>query len=82
MNGSQPRYKARLVAKGFSQRSGIDYDEIFSPVVKYDTLRSVLSLVAANDLEMSQLDVKTAFLYGILDEEIYLQQPEGFVRTG
>jgi hypothetical protein len=62
--GSSPRYKARLVAKGFSQRHGIDYGETFSPVVKYDTLRMILSFVAAQDLEMSQLDIKTAFLYG------------------
>ena len=82
VRGSNPRYKARLVAKGFSQRSGIDYGETFSPVVKYDTLRIILSFVAAKNLEMSQLDIKTAFLYGELDEEIYLQQPEGFVIPG
>jgi hypothetical protein len=82
VKGSPPRYKARLVAKGFSQRHGIDYEETFSPVVKYDTLRVILSFVAANDLEMSQLDVKTAFLYGQLDEEIYLVQPEGFILSG
>jgi transposase InsO family protein len=82
VRGSNPRYKARLVAKGFSQRYGIDYEETFSPVVKYDTLRIILSFVAALDLEMSQLDIKTAFLYGELDEEIYLQQPEGFVISG
>ena len=81
-HGSDNRYKARLVAKGFSQRPGIDFEETFSPVIKHDTLRVVLSLVAAHDLEMSQLDVKTAFLYGELDEEIYLQQPEGYVVAG
>ncbi len=70
------------MAKGFSQRHGIDYEETFSPVVKYDTLRVILSFIAANDLEMSQLDVKTAFLYGQLDEEIYLVQPEGFILSG
>jgi len=81
-HGSDNRYKARLVAKGFSRRPGIDFEETFSPVIKHDTLRVVLSLVAAHDLEMSQLDVKTAFLYGELDEEIYLQQPEGYVVAG
>ncbi len=80
--GSTPRYKARLVAKGYSQRSGIDYGETYAPVAKHDTLRVVLSIVAAFDLEMIQLDIKTAFLYGELDEEIYLKQPEGYVEAG
>ena len=82
VQGSPPRYKTRLVAKGFSQRHGIEYEETFSPVVKYDTLRVILSFVAANDLEMSQLDVKTAFLYCQLDGEIYFVQPEGFILSG
>lgn len=82
VQGSSPRYKARLLDKGFSQRHGIDYVETFSPVVKYDTLRVILSSVAVNDREMLQLDVKTAFLYGQLDEEIYLEQPEGFILSG
>ena len=81
-NGSAPRYKARLVAKGFSQRPGIDFEETYAPVIKHNTLRVILALTAAQDLELSQLDVKTAFLYGELDEEIYLQQPEGFVAAG
>ena len=79
---SPPRYKARLVAKGFSQRYGLDYDETYAPVAKHDTIRVVLSLVAAYDLEMVQLDIKTAFLYGELNEEIYLEQPEGFITLG
>lgn len=79
---SPPRYKARLVAKGFSQRPGIDFEETFSPVVEHDTLRVILSLVATLDLEMSQLDVQTAFLYGEIEEEIYLQQLEGYVQAG
>ena len=74
-----PRYKARLVAKGFTQREGIDYNEIFSPVVKYKTIRIILALVTFYDLELEQLDVKTAFLYGDLDETIYMSQPEGFI---
>lgn len=80
--GSEPRYKSRLVAKGFSQRSGIDYGETFSPVVKYYTLRIILSLVAAQNLEMSQLNITTAFLYGELDDDKYLHQTEGFVVSG
>jgi hypothetical protein len=79
---SPPLYKAKLVAKGFSQRTGIDFEGTYSLVVKHDTLRVILSLVATLDLDMSQLDVKTAFLYGEIEEEIYLEQPEGYVQAG
>ena len=78
---STPKYKARLVAKGFKQQHGIDFDEIFSPVVKMTTLRSVLALVAREDMELVQMDVKTTFLHGDLHEELYMRQPEGFVVT-
>ena len=71
-----------MVAKGFTQRPGIDYSETFSPVVKMDSLRTILSRSAARNLDMTQLDVKTAFLYGEIGEEIYLNQPEGFVPPG
>jgi hypothetical protein len=80
-NGSK-RHKARLVVKGFQQKEGIDFTDIFSPVVKLNTIRSVLSIVAAEGLHLEQLDVKTAFLHGDLDEEIYMQQPEGFSVKG
>ena len=73
-----PKYKARLVAKGFKQQQGIDFEEVFSPVVKMTTLRTVLGLVAIEDMELVQMDVKTAFLHGDLDEDVYLKQPEGF----
>ena len=72
------RKKARLVAKGFSQVEGIDYDEIFSPVVRFETVRIMFGLATLNNWHISGLDVKTAFLYGKLDEEIYMEQPEGF----
>ena len=62
------KYKARLVVKGFAQKQGIDFDEIFSPVVKMTSIRVVLGLVASMDLELEQLDVKTAFLHGDLKE--------------
>ena len=73
------RRKARLVAKGFSQREGIDFNETFAPVAKYQTLRFMLSLAADEHMELLQLDVKSAFLNGKLNEDIYTEQPEGFV---
>ncbi|KAL5863382.1 hypothetical protein ACOSQ3_000896 [Xanthoceras sorbifolium] len=79
---SQPRYKARLVVKGFGQKKGVDFEEIFSPVVKMSSIRVVLGLAASLNLEVEQLDVKTAFLHGDLDEEIYMEQPEGFQVKG
>ena len=66
------KYKARLVVKGFSQKQGIDFDEIFSPILKMSSIWVVLGLVASLDLELDQLDVKTAFFHGDLKEEIYM----------
>ncbi|GMH09540.1 hypothetical protein Nepgr_011381 [Nepenthes gracilis] len=78
----QPRYKARLVVKGFSQCKGIDFDEIFAPVVKMSSVRVVLGLVAVLDLKIEQLDVWTVFLHGNIQEEIYMEQSEGFKIKG
>eukprot|EP00253_Pinus_taeda_P003501 PITA_03501 len=80
--GGRKRYKSRLVVKGFTRKKGIDFDGIFSPVVKMTSIRTILSLVAAEDLNHEQLDVKTPFLHGDLDEEIYMQQPQGYEVKG
>ncbi|GKV28962.1 hypothetical protein SLEP1_g37944 [Rubroshorea leprosula] len=82
VNNPNPRFKARLVVKGFGQQKGIDYDETFSPIVKMPSLRAILDLAASLNLEIKQLDVKTAFLHGDLEEEIYMKQPEGFEVQG
>ncbi|KAG9458306.1 hypothetical protein H6P81_002814 [Aristolochia fimbriata] len=77
-SGNIERYKARLVAKEFTQREGIDYTDTYSPVSKKDSLHIILALVAHFDLELHQMDVKTAFRNGELEEEVYMKQPEGF----
>ncbi|KAG8503271.1 hypothetical protein CXB51_001260 [Gossypium anomalum] len=74
----EPRYKARLVAKGYSQIPGVDFIDVFSLVVKHSSIRALLGIVAMHDLELEQLDVKTTFLHGELEEDIYMQQQEGF----
>ncbi|KAG8490001.1 hypothetical protein CXB51_016020 [Gossypium anomalum] len=76
------RYKARLVVKGYAQKERIDYNKVFSPVVKHSSIRILLALVAQYDLELVQFDVKIAFLHGDLEEEIYMTQPDGFKVAG
>jgi hypothetical protein len=77
-DGSVQKYKARLVARGFRQVAGIDYNETFSPVTKFDSIRMILCVAASEKLILKQFDVKTAFLYGNIDEILYMQQPDGY----
>jgi hypothetical protein len=77
-DGSIERYKARLVAKGFTQRYGIDYTQVWEPTGKIGTLRALLALAAEQDLDVIQVDIKTAFLNAELEEDIYMEQPEAF----
>lgn len=80
--GKIQRHKARLVAQGFSQKFGTDYDEVFAPVAKQTTFKILLAVASAEKMKVKHLDVKTAFLYGELEEPIYMKQPQGFVVEG
>ncbi|GJT95192.1 zinc finger, CCHC-type containing protein [Tanacetum coccineum] len=82
VDGSIDKYKARLVIQGFSQKEGIDFFDTYAPVARISTIRLLLALAAIHDLVIHQMDVKTAFLNGNLDEEIYRKQPKGFVMPG
>ncbi|KAH9779268.1 retrovirus-related pol polyprotein from transposon RE1 [Citrus sinensis] len=81
-DGSVSKYKARLVAKGFHQTAGVDYSETYSPVVKSSTVRVILSLAVMQGWNVRQIDINNAFLNGDLTEDVYMQQPEGFVSEG
>jgi hypothetical protein len=80
--GQVKKFKARLVAKGYSQVEGVDFGEIFSHVAKLTSIGVLMSLAATFDLEIEQMDVKTTFLHGDLEEEIYMKHPERFVVKG
>ena len=80
--GTVTRNKARLVAKGFSQAEGIDYDETFAPVARLEAIRMFLAFAAHSNFKVYQMDVKSAFLNGELDEEVYVEQPPGFEDPG
>nr|GEV08255.1 putative retrotransposon protein [Tanacetum cinerariifolium] len=80
MDGVVHTYKARLMAKGYTQTPGIDYEETFSPVADIRAIRILIAIAAYYDYEIWKMDVKTAFLNGYLNEEVYMEQPEGFVN--
>ena len=81
-DGTVERHKARLVVQGYTQQYGQDYDETFSPVVRFESLRTVMALSVQNGLKLHQMDVTTAFLNGELKEEVYMRQPEGYTVKG
>lgn len=80
--GTPPTHKARLVARGFEQKPGIDYDETFAPVVKWVTIRATVALAASKRWDIHHMDVRTAFLHGVLKENVFMKQPPGFEVPG
>lgn len=81
-SGEAIKHKARLVARGFTQEYGVDYLETFAPVSRYDTIRTLMAIAAQHKWKLFQMDVKSAFLNGDLEEEIYVEQPPGFIKEG
>ncbi|CAA0834987.1 cysteine-rich RLK (RECEPTOR-like protein kinase) 8, partial [Striga hermonthica] len=81
-DGTIDKYKARLVIKGYKQKEGLDYFDTYSPVTRITSIRVIIAIAALRNLEIHQMDVKTAFLNGDLEEEIYMEQPEGFSAPG
>ena len=78
VDGNIKKFKAKFVAKGYAQKEGIDYEQTFTPVARYTSIRSVISLAVQMGWEIHQMDVKTTFLNGVIEEEVYIEQPEGF----
>jgi hypothetical protein len=78
-DGFVSRYKARLVAKGYAQTYGIDYEDTYSPVAKMTTIRAIIAMVATKGWSLHQMDVKNVFLHEDLQEEMYMEQPPGYV---
>jgi hypothetical protein len=81
-DGTIEMYKTRLVAKGYTQKEGKDFFDTYSPIARLTIIQVLLSLVASHGLLIHQMDVKTTFLNGELEEEIYINQPDGFVVNG
>ena len=82
VDGTVEKFKARLVIQGFKQKSGIDYFDTYAPVARISTIRLLIALASIHNLIIHQMDVKTAFLNGELDEEVYMNQPQGFIMPG
>jgi hypothetical protein len=80
--GEVVKHKARLVAKGYVQQAGVDFDEVFAPVARIESVRLLLALAAQEGWPVHHMDVKSAFLNGELNEEVYVRQPPGFVVAG
>ena len=80
--GEIVKHKARLVAKGFSQQYGVYYNETFSPVVRLDIVQTILAIATQNNWKVYQMDIKSSFLNGCLDEEVYVKQPPGYEVSG
>ena len=81
-DGKIIRHKVRVIAKGFAQKPGIDYTDTYAPVAWMESTRAILHIGASLDWEIHQMDVKTAFLHGDLEEEVYMEQPEGMKEPG
>ena len=77
-DGSIEKYKERFVARGFSQKEGIDFEETFAPIARYTSIRTIIALATKMKWKLHQMDVKTAFLNGVIKEEVYIEQPQGF----
>ena len=78
VNGSIEKYKAIFVACGLCQKKGIDYEDKFSPVARYTSIRTIMALAAKTKWKLHQMDVKTTFLNGVIEEEVYIEQPQVF----
>jgi hypothetical protein len=77
-DSSIEKHKARFVARGFSQIEGVDYDETFTPIARYTSIRSIIAIAAEMGWSIHQMDVKISFFNGFIDEEVYIEQPQGF----
>ena len=78
VDGSIEKYKARFMARGFSQKEEIDYEENFSPIARYTSIRTIMALASMMKWDLHQMDVKTTFLNDVIEEEVYIEQPQGF----
>ena len=81
-SGEIAKYKARLVAKGFLQKPGLDFNEVYAPIARIETVRLIVAIASMRKWTVSQLDVKSAFLNGPLEEEVYTRQPPGYEKIG